>query len=438
MLRSTELERGIFLRRLVGSFVPHQPTERQEYALRQLGTREILYGGAAGGGKSDWLLMEALRFCNIPNYSALILRRTFPELHQAGGLIPRSHEWLAPSAADFNTQRTEWIFPSGATLKFGHMQREHDKFQYQGGEYQYVGFDELTHFNESQYLYMFSRLRRLEDSQVPLRFRAASNPGGVGHDWVKQRWMVENESDRLFIPAKIADNPYLDAESYILGLMELSPYERAQLLEGNWDARPPGALFQRSWFAVVEHPPLKTTKRVRAWDLAATAAKPGADPDYSVGTLISSTQDKQCTVEDVVRARCSPGELDRLILAAAQRDGVSTEIWIEQEPGASGKIASEHFRKLLAGYTVRFERPTGPKQVRANPFASYAEGGGVSVVRGSWNRDWFNEFDMFGSGEEPHDDQVDSASLGFTKLHLQWRDSWSDLYPEPQPEEANV
>jgi predicted phage terminase large subunit-like protein len=390
---------------------------------------EILYGGAAGGGKSDWLLMEALRYVSVPGYNALLLRRTFPQLSQADGLIERSKEWLYSTPAKWSEGKRTWTFPSGATLMFGHMQLEDDRLQYQGGAFQMVGYDELTHFSEGQYTYLFSRLRRLEGVELPLRMRAASNPGGVGHDWVRKRFLLEPNDNRLFIPSKIDDNPYLDREEYELALQELHPYEREQLLSGNWDAKPPGSKFQRNWFNVIENAPFDARKTVRAWDLAATEPKGGKSPDYSVGVKLSMTQSDRIAVEHVVRDQISPHDLDTLILRTARHDGPDTVIWIEEEPGASGKVASTHFVKLLKGFTVHTNRPTGSKAVRANPVASYAEAGLIDVVRGEWNEDFLRELELFtGTKDDSHDDQVDALSLGFAKLCLKKGVSPEDLY----------
>jgi predicted phage terminase large subunit-like protein len=395
-----------------------------------MGKMEILYGGAAGGGKTDWLLMEALRYVAIDGYSALLLRRTYPQLSQADGLIERSKEWLMSTPAKWSEGRQTWTFPNGSTLRFGHLQHEHDKYNYQGGAYQFVGFDELTQFSESQYLYLFSRVRRLEGSPLPIRVRSASNPGGVGHDWVRTRFIVETSPERLFVPALMHENPYLDRVRYEEALMHLHPYERAQLLRGDWDAKPPGSRFQRDWFGIIDTVPYDTKKIVRAWDLAATEPKPGENPDWTVGALMSLSSQSKVLIQDIKRAQIKPGDIDTLILRCARQDPDGTVIYIEEEPGSAGKIASEHFRKLLKGYTVHFNKPTGPKPVRANPVASYAEGGLVSILRASWNEEMLREFEMFTGvkGEDANDDQVDAVSLGFAKLCLKKGVSPKDLY----------
>lgn len=196
--------------------------------------------------------MAALQYVDIPGYSALLLRRTYPELAQPGGLIPRSLEWLAGKARWKETDFT-WTFPSGAVLAFGYLQRKTDKYRYQSSEFDFIGFDELTHFDEDDYRYLFSRLRRRAGSRVPSRMRAASNPGGRGHRWVKRRFVEKkpNPDDpadtpqkcaqRIFIPALLDDNPGVDQAAYRRALSELDPETLAQLLEGDWNAREPGA-----------------------------------------------------------------------------------------------------------------------------------------------------------------------------------------------------
>lgn len=220
-------------------FIPHAPTPPQT-AFLLLPQLEAFYGGAAGGGKSDALLMASLQYVDVPGYAALILRRTFPELSQPGAIMARSHEWLTrwkQHGVTWNEQKKRWTFPGGATLTFGYLKNERDVYQYQGAEFQFIALDELTQFTEAPYVYLFSRLRRLEGSGVPLRMRSASNPGNVGHGWVKRRFVTPDATTgRVFIPAKLSDNPHLDATAYADALAELSDTLRAQLLNGDWGA----------------------------------------------------------------------------------------------------------------------------------------------------------------------------------------------------------
>jgi hypothetical protein len=203
--------------------------------------REALYGGAVGGGKSAGLLAAALRFVDTPGYSALLLRRTFAELEDpGGGLITLSKEWFGAynNELEWNAGKHLWTFPSGATIKFGHVQHEDNKFTYQGGGHQFVGFDELTHFTESIYLYIgFSRQRRrVELAHIPVQTFASANPGGIGHIWVNRRFITRRAREALFVPATIYDNPGLDAADYERSLHYLPETLRRQLMEGDWGA----------------------------------------------------------------------------------------------------------------------------------------------------------------------------------------------------------
>ncbi|MGI6315399.1 MAG: terminase large subunit domain-containing protein [Christensenellales bacterium] len=233
------------------------PQPRQETFMGR-GEDEALYGGAAGGGKSDALLMEALRQAEKPRYRALILRKTYKELSE---LIDRSRE-LYPRAfpgAKYNVMSHRWTFLSGATIEFGGMQHAKDRIRYQGRSYAYIAFDELTHFTFEEYDYMRSR-NRTRSREVECYIRASANPGGVGHSWVKDMFVspapaeetiwerVEYRDNRgreriswvsrAFIPATVWDNPkLLEANPrYIERLAAMGEAEKRALLYGDWDA----------------------------------------------------------------------------------------------------------------------------------------------------------------------------------------------------------
>lgn len=210
--------------------------ERQVEFLCEFGL-EGLYGGAAGGGKSSALLMAAAQFVEQSPYAALILRRTYKDLALPGALMDRSQEWWGGSDAHWDAKDHTWRFPSGATITFGYLEAEQDKYRYQSSEFQFIGFDELTQFSETQYLYLFSRLRKGSASDIPLRMRSASNPGGVGHIWVKTRFVsgAATSPDRFFIRALLPDNPFTNQEEYERNLDMLDPMTRDQLKKGDWD-----------------------------------------------------------------------------------------------------------------------------------------------------------------------------------------------------------
>ena len=214
--------------------------------------RDVLYGGAAGGGKSYAMLIDPLRFAHRAAHRALILRRSMPELRE---LIDKSRE-LYPKAfpgCKYKEVEKLWNFPSGAKVEFGFLERDADVYRYQGQAYSWIGFDEITHLpTEFGWNYLASRLRTTDPEITPY-MRCTANPGGVGATWVKKRYIdphPPNETfigadnlSRKFIPARLDDNPFLAEDGrYEEMLKALPPTQRKQLLEGNWDVNE-GAAF---------------------------------------------------------------------------------------------------------------------------------------------------------------------------------------------------
>lgn len=391
----------------------HQPTGKQ-WAFLLLDDFEAFYGGAAGGGKSDALLMGALQYVDMPGYSAGLFRRSYGELSKPGAIMARSHEWLANTDAAWNAQEHQWRFPSGATITFGHVQYEQTVYTYQSAEYQYMGFDELTTFTETQYTFLLSRLRRLAGVQIPIRARGASNPGGIGHEWVKRRFVNPGHADRPFIPARLEDNPYLDQEEYDRALAQLPPVLRAKIREGDWEVTGGGIVFQRGWFKVLEHEPNDLYPQVRYWDLAGTLPDGTNDPDWTVGVKAGRRPNKDFVVTDLLRMRSDPGTVKDFVTQTAMLDGKSVPIRIEQEPGQSGKAQIADYQRALMGWDVQGVLSSGDKVTRASPVASYAHAGNVYVVLGSWLSDFLDEIDLFPLGS--HDDQVDGLTGAFNEL----------------------
>lgn len=272
-------------------FIPHRPHKKQLAAML-LPHKELLFGGAAGGGKSDWLLMSALQYVDVPGYSAVILRKSYSDLEQEEALLTRAHEWLDEwkPYVHYSAEHHAFSFPSGAVLAFGYIGEFRASERYQGAAFQFVGFDELTQHFLEDYTYLFSRCRRKKCdkhggrmidgkrsplpydpdcrlcrthepvSRIPLRIRATCNPGGIGHQWVKDRFNIHQNAEgqwiggepkRPFMPSRIEDNPSLDLEEYNEMLMEMDPLTREQLRWGYWGA-PENSRFKYAWFGRFE------------------------------------------------------------------------------------------------------------------------------------------------------------------------------------------
>lgn len=205
---------------------------------------EVLFGGAAGGGKSYGQMVDALLFALLyPGSKQLILRRTFSELDKS--LIRTSLALFPREIYTFNSSSHTGKFKNGSIIDFGYCAAENDVYQYQSAEYDVIRFDELTHFTEAQYVYLISRIRGA--NSFPKQVKSSTNPGGVGHSWVKARFVDPSPPgehfsgtdglSRIFIPSLIDDNSFLTScdPNYKKRLLALPERERRALLSGDWD-----------------------------------------------------------------------------------------------------------------------------------------------------------------------------------------------------------
>ena len=257
-------------------------------------------------------------------------------------------------------------------------------------------------------------MRAFPSGSVPRR-----NPGGAGHIWVKRRF-VDPKSPQPFIPSKIADNPSLNQQEYLATLSELDTVDRERLMKGNWEVQDKGDLFVAGWFEVVETVPMdpNAPDPVRAWDFAATKPTKGKEPDWTVGVLMREAFGIYY-ICDVVRFRLNPGDtLDRVANVASQ-DGFGVDISIEEEGGASGKIATDHIiRNVLPGFSVRAMRATGEKFSRMKPLSTAARAGNVKLVESVAGNPWIEEFleELALIPNGTWDDQGDAAAQAHTYL----------------------
>lgn len=396
----------------LNKYIKHKPYPKQIAFLCMNAFLEGFYGGAASGGKSDALLMAALQYVDVPGYAALLLRRTFRELSLPSALLDRARQWLANTDAKWSPTKMTWIFPSGATITFGYLQHEGDVYQYDSAEFQFIGFDELTQFSETQYRFMASRLRKPKTLPVPLRIRGASNPGGVGHLWVKERLIkgADLAKGRFFIPARKEDNPSVDQDSYDKSLEMLDEVTRQQRKYGNWDVADIGNMFKREWLSKIVPVAPVEAMRCRFWDFAASEGK----GDYTVGLKMAIDDSGLIFIEDVVRGQWSPNQCKKIVKQVADVDTPDVIVRLEQEPGSSGKVVVADYVTLLMGYDIAGIFSSGSKLTRLRPLAAQAEAGNVKLVSAPWNSDFIDE--MIAIPNVKHDDQGDAAGGAFNAL----------------------
>lgn len=422
----------------------------------------IIYGGAAGGGKSYALLLDALRYAAlepVEGFGAVIFRRESPQITNQGGLWDEASALYSLAGGKPNKTYLSYEWPRHKTrIRFSHMQHEDDKLAWQGAQVPYLGWDELTHFTETQFFYMLSRNR--STCGVKPRIRATTNPDA--DSWVKRflapwvdetyphpassgeirhfvredgqlRWLEAGETHPdsksvTFIEADIYDNPALLKKDpgYLANLKALPLVERERLLQKNWSIRHEGGTkFKRGWFPVLESIPEDIEKVIRYWDFAATEEVPSNSqrdgPDYTASVKVGRRREgsfPRYVILDATWDRLSPGKVETLVRNLATHDGRACSIYFEEEGGASGKSNTFNFKtRVLEGFDAHGVRPTGPKEVRANAVSSQAEAGNIAVLRAHWNDGLFGFLEPFPS-KKVHDDPVDGLSGAFNELYI--------------------
>lgn len=394
-----------------------------------------IYGGAAGGGKSYALLLEPLRHISNPNFGALVLRRTTPEINNVGGLWDESEKVYQLVGAEARVGNLDWQFPSGAKVKFDHLEHEKSKHKYQGSQIPLLCFDELTHFSEGQFWFMVSRNR----STCGIRpyIRATCNPdasswvAGLVAWWVDQdtgypipersgvvRWFVRHGGELqwagsreelkrafpglepkslTFIPATLDDNPALTSKDpgYKANLQALPYVERERLLSGNWkivDAE--GAYWDSSYFAEIYADQLPKERLITVVALDPSLGKTeGAKPhklgDYSAFVAVVKGHDLRYYVD---------AKIARLTSRQIVTQGIEWMQWIKPDAFGCEAIGfqdllrelfiPEMHRLSLGGvYPIHTGESLGkrgvipPKVTRIKKLTPYLDQGRIKLVR---------------------------------------------------------
>lgn len=426
----------------------------------------IIYGGAAGGGKSYAILMEMLRHKDVPGFNAAIFRSSYTQVTNPGGLWDSSVELFdqVEGAVSGKTPKLHWDFSGKSRLTFAHITMERDLKDWQGSQIAYIAFDELTHFSKHQFFYMLTRNRSM--CGVRPYMRATCNPdcdswvadfikwwinqdtgyadeeraGKIRYLFVYQEeayWadtkeeLIERFKDYdaseetvksvTFIPSKLDDNQILMKKdpTYRANLMAQNEVDRERLLNGNWKIKPAaGSYFKRVQVTMLDVLPNDITAYVRAWDLAATSSDENGEADFTAGVLMGYRKCGRFVIINAIKEQIQAGDVEKLIKNTSAIDrgkyGFMYSVHIPQDPGAAGKILAQQMVKMLAGYNVKAEGISGSKEVRAKPLSAQWQNGNVDVMVGDWNEWYFNEMESF--PESKHDDLVDATSDAFNML----------------------
>lgn len=422
------------------------------------------------------LLLSLGELAKNPVFRGVCFRRTSPQITNEGGLFDTAGElYRTIGAKPFYTTH-EYRFLSGATVRFSHLQLERTKYEWQGSQLDLLAFDELTHFTESQFFYLLSRVR--SPSGLPTKIRGTTNPDA--ESWVakliawwvgdegypdpqkagKVRWFIREENDLVwgdsweelheampekvaapgdylserisplsltFIPGSIYDNKLgLDADpTYMAKLHSLHPVERERLLRGNWMIKfSTGLVFSRAWFTIIEAEAAPRTGRTcRYWDIAATAKELASDRHYyTAGTKMRRSGDR-ITVLHSLWDQVGPADVERLIINTAKSDGRNCLVRFELEGGSNAKIFAEALKKKLRqlGFNADYNAPRGDKLTRALPYATAAGNNLVEIVQGlgeaPWHETYLDCCQQFDGSKRPLiSDVIDSSSGCFDVL----------------------
>lgn len=425
----------------------------------------IIYGGAAGGGKTYALLMEALRHKDVKGFGSVIFRKNYTQITSEGGLWDASQKLFGkvPDAIPGKTPKLHWEFGGCSKLTFAHLGSEDDLLSWMGSEIAYIGFDELTHFTRHQFLYMLSRNR--STCGVRPYVRATCNPDS--DSWVAEficwwidpdtgypipersgqlRYMcviedviywantpeelaekfdvkVEECKSVTFIASKLTDNKILmeNDPGYLANLKALTTLDMERLLKGNWKIKAAaGMFFKRTQIGeILDSVPNDIVALCRAWDLAATDTKENDQAAFTAGVLMGRRENGRFVVIDVINKQIKAGEVRTLIKMTAKIDTEKygyLRIRLPQDPGQAGKEQALSYVSMLQGYDVVIMAESGSKETRAEPMAAQWQHGMFDIVAGEWNEMYLNQLESF--PESKFKDMVDAGSSAFNEITL--------------------
>jgi predicted phage terminase large subunit-like protein len=421
----------------------------------------VVYGGAAGAGKTFGLLMGAYQGAMIPGFGAVIFRRTYPQIMNPGGLWDTAMELYRPAGGVPKETASEWRFPSGAKIRFAHMQHEDDRYQWDGAQVPFIGFDQLEHFSWKMFSYMMSRNRTTCGYRPVMRATCNPDPDHWLRTfmawWINDdigvpipersgvvRWFLLRDDDEVhwastrealltefgadvlptsftFVAGTVYDNKALLLKNpeYLTRLQSLSMVDRERLLGGNWNIREAAGMFyRREWFEIVRAAPM-LDDCVRYWDRAATAeevARKRKNASWTAGVRMGVDARGIYYITDVARFQGTPLDVRQAVRNIALQDTTRVRVGIEQDPGQAGKAEAEDHVRNLAGFDASINAVREAKGTRTKPLSAQVEAGNVKLVAGAWNEAFLRETQNFDGTDNCVSDQVDAASGAFYLL----------------------
>lgn len=433
----------------------------------------VIYGGAAGGGKTYGLLLLALRHIRVQGFGFTIFRRNFNQIFSQGGLWDEASKMYSMIRGAYpSLSRSEWRFSNDGVsvtskVSFAHIDRDESLSSWQGSQICGIGFDELTHFTEKQFFYMLSRNRSTcgvkpfvratcnpdadswvakfiawwidQDTGYPIPERSGVLRYFIRRDeklywadtkeelWEQFDLKTEEEKEEpksaTFIMSTIYDNKALLRVNpqYLSNLKALAEIERERLLMGNWKIKAAAGLyFKRTqvgdFLTVI---PDDVIQWVRCWDLAATTNKENGDAAYTAGVLMGKRKNGRYIVADVINKQMSASDVRATIRQTAQLDRAKykrVRIRLPQDPGQAGKEQAQSYIKFLSGFDVTTVSESGSKEARAEPMAAQWQAGNFDILIADWNDPYLLQLENFPDGQ--FKDMVDASANAFAEIEL--------------------
>lgn len=446
------------------------PQEGPQIRFLQSSADICIYGGAAGGGKTYALLLAALRHIRVQGFSYTIFRKNYKQIFNPGGLwdeacgifgsLPRARDHISDGSWHFYGEKGLL-----SKVSFAYIERNSDCNSYQGSQFCYIGFDELTHFSEYIFFYMLSRNRSTcgvkprvlatcnsdaeswvakfvewwidQDTGYPIPERSGVKRWFIRRDeilyWANtceelwERFGLRTKEERqepksvTFIMSNVYDNKELLRinPGYLANLKAMPEVERERLLRGNWKIKPAAGLyFKRTQVGeMLQNVPLDVVRWVRAWDLAATSEDEGGNPAYTAGVLMGKRSNGRYVIANVVNVRLSASEVRQTVKMNAAMDIARykrVRVRLPKDPGQAGKDQAQSYIKFMAGYDVCTVAESGSKESRAEPVAAQWQAGNFDVVIGDWNEEYFAQLESFPASK--YKDMVDATSSAFAEI----------------------
>lgn len=443
----------------------------------------VIYGGAAGSGKTHAELLYPLRYMNVRGFGAVIFRKNANQIYNEGNLWDNARDMYSGiRGAQMRRGEGAWTFHDKngeqlSRISFRHIERDDEVHNYQGSQICGIEYDELTHFSEYVFFYMLSRNRSMcgvkpyvigtcnpdadswvakfiawwidQDTGYPIKERSGKIRWMLRREdqiyWADTKqelideFHLETEEEKqeprsvTFIAATIYDNQALLKANpqYLSNLKAMPTVERERLLMGNWKIKPSAGLyFKREQLGnILQIVPDDVTTWVRCWDLAATEKDDKNDPAYTAGVLMGKRKNGRYIVADVINKQLSASDVRNIIKLTAQSDLARwkrVRIRLPQDPGQAGKDQAQSFIKFLSGYDVTAVLESGSKESRATPMAAQWQAGNFDIVYGAWNESYLTQLEGFPDAK--FKDMVDASANGFAELELRSQFNLSNFF----------